>query len=557
MRCFRQTGALCLGLSFALSTGALRPAAAQEPPAASQPGEDQKPLTPEEQREKEIRRFDPLDKSNPALDQDGQNRNSGDSTANAATAPQTPAQVVAQPRPLPGSVAAGSPDLPANPRSNEGPQVVAEDADAAAAQAYNGPAVLSRSYTLSRPMTPQEIKWSWNVGFNAIYSDGLIGGQANANGTVANQYSFGQSATWGFHGRHFWKHDQIGVNYSGSYHHYDGFNGYSGQNENLNADFAHEFSRHFSLHLIESGLILSQSYSLENPLGNAEVSIANINLAASPAVQILGTGIRQTNTSANLTWQKSARLSFSYGGGFFIVEQTGAGLTGVTGYQAQSDINYRLTRKMTVGAYYSFSDYVYAQHVDVSEANTFGGIFSYALSRTMQFRSRAGVTRSETNGLSVVPIDPTIAALIGESSTIIESGRVSQFSDISAQLAKDFGRSRTANVSYAHGLAPGNGLILSSVQQTISAACSMRLFREYTASITLGQSSVSSTTQTIGKYTSEYVTLALARSYRHGMSTNLTVSYRRFTLVGGPSVPQSQIYISSGFSWGPPAGRLW
>jgi hypothetical protein len=150
-----------------------------------------------------------------------------------------------------------------------------------------------------------------------------------------------------------------------------------------------------------------------------------------------------------------------------------------------------------------------------------------------------------------------IAALIGQSSVVIDSYRLSTFSDISAQLVKDFSRNRTANISYAHGLAPGNGLILSSVQQAISAAYSMRLFRRYGVSLALGQSSISSTSQTIGKYTSDYATLSLSRPFRHGLSTNFSVSYRRFTIEGGPPMPQSQIYLSSGFSWGPGEGRLW
>jgi hypothetical protein len=563
MSCFkmggRKLGVLALGLFISISTGV--PVAAQNtPPAAqntlaAQPGQDEQPLTPEQQREKEIRKYDPLYRSNPALDRDDSDRNSSGSGASAAT-PQPSAQPSRQETALPGSIAAGNQEVPDNPRNNQGPQVL-DDADANAVQQYAGPAVLSRSYTLSRPMTPQQIKWSWNMGLNAIYSTGLSTGLVNPNGTVLYTSAPGESASWGFRGRHFWKRDQLGVAYSGSFNRFDGAERYGGQNENLSADFAHEFSRRLSLHLVQSGMILSQSYSLENPLGNAEVSAANLNLAASPTLQILGTGLRQTATTASLTWQKSARLSFSYGGTFFLTEATGLGLLGMTGMQAQSDMNYRITRKATVGAYYSFSNYVYTGHVEVADSNTFGGIFSYAFNRTVQLRLRGGVTRSENNGLSSIPIDPVIAALIGQSSVVIDSYSLSIFSDISAQLVKDFSRNRTANISYAHGLAPGNGLILSSVQQTISAAYSMRLFRHYTAGLALGQSSISSVSQTIGKYTSDYASLSLSRPYRHGLSGNFSVSYRRFTIEGGPPMPQTQIYLSSGFSWGPGEGRLW
>jgi hypothetical protein len=417
--------------------------------------------------------------------------------------------------------------------------------------------VLSRSYTLSRPAVQRQIKWSWTVGANAIYSNGLYGGTVNPDGTLANEAAFGTSANWGFHGRHFWKHDQIGVDYRGNYDRYSGNSRYNGQNQNLNVDFTHQFSRRLALNLVESGAIFSQNYALQNPLGSPDVSIAAINLAVSPTVQILGQGTRQFNTMATLTWQKSARLSFSYGGGFFAVRQLGLGLLGTTGYQAQSDMNYRYTRKMTVGAYYSFSDYVYAQHIALSHSNTFGGILSYALSKSAQLRIRGGVTRSENDALVTVPIDPAIAILIGRTSTTVDSYQASLFSDISAQLVKDFGRSRTANISYAHGLAPGNGQILASVQQAMSAGYSARLFHWYTASINVGYSSLSSEAQTINKYTTEFATFTLSRPYRHGLTANFGVDYRHFTLEGGPPTLQSQFRITTGISWGPPEGRLW
>lgn len=568
MGSLRQTGVLCLGLLISLSAGAVvaaqtTPAIAQETPAAqdapaAQPDQTQQQPTPEQQREKEIRRYDPLYKSDPALDRDtasdrdNPGRNAPDASASAPT-PQPSRQDTA----LPGSVAAGNQQIPTNPRGNQGPQVVSDDGDASAVQQYSGPAVLSRSYTLSRPLTPKQVKWNWSVGFNTIYSDGLVSGQVNADGTVANGFAFGQSAIWSFEGRHFWKRDQLGVSYNGYYNRFDGSQRFNGQNEKLSADYAHDFSRHLSLHLVQSGVILSQSYSLQNPLGNADISAANLNLAASPTIQLLGTGLRQSSTTASLTWQKSARLSFSYGGTFFALQQTGEGLLGMIGYQAQADMNYRITRKTTVGAYYSFNDYEFEHHTEVADANTFGGIFSYALGRSSEIRLRAGITRSENNGLSSIPIDPVIAILIGRSSVIVDTYRLSVFSDVSAQLVKDFSRNRTANISYAHGLAPGNGLILSSIQQTISAAYSMRLFREYGVGLTIGQSSLSSASQTIGKYTSDYVSLSLSRTYRHGLTANCSLNYRRFSIEGGPPIPQTQIYISSGFSWSPGAGKLW
>ena len=91
-------------------------------------------------------------------------------------------------------------------------------------------------------------------------------------------------------------------------------------------------------------------------------------------------------------WQQTARLSFDGGASYFAVERDTPGLLGMTGQQAHTDVNYRLTRQMTVGAYYSLSDYVYPHGFGTSTINTFGGIFSYAFSSTWQLRLRGGTS---------------------------------------------------------------------------------------------------------------------------------------------------------------------
>ena len=96
-------------------------------------------------------------------------------------------------------------------------------------------------------------------------------------------------------------------------------------------------------------------------------------------------------------------------------------LLGVTGQQARGDVNYRLTRKTTIGTYYSFSHYLYPHGFGNSDTNTAGLIYSYAFSRTMQIRLRGGLSRVESLGLQSVEINPVIAALLGQSSGIVDS----------------------------------------------------------------------------------------------------------------------------------------
>jgi hypothetical protein len=254
-----------------------------------------------------------------------------------------------------------------------------------------------------------------------------------------------------------------------------------------------------------------------------------------------------------LTWRKSARLSFSGSGGAFFVTRTG-GLYGNTGYQAQGDVNYRLTRKTTTGVYYSYTGYTFTHRVNVSNMHTVGGIYSYALGKTAQIRLRAGVTRIENEGLRTVTIDPAIAVYLGQSTGIVNSYRLSSTSDVSAEFVKDFGRNRSANVSYVRGVSPGNGLQLTSLQQGFSGNFSMRLFRNYLVNAAGSKTSLSGVSQNNGTYDSQSFGLGVSRPLVHHINADFRVEYRTYNITAAPNLDH-QWRVSTGFSWNP--GENW
>ncbi len=279
----------------------------QTPPLpGGQPPE--RPLTPEEQRQKEIDKYDPLRKPEPA-------KPVGSAGGSAVPAPSGAPRSDQQPRetPLPGSVA-DSNQAPAG-STGEGPQV-ADDSGSGTTQPWNGPAVLSRSYTIERPMTPRDVKWSWTIGSAESYQNGLVGQTAVAGTAATSGDAFGTVSTFTLSGRHLWKKDQFGLSYSAGYSDYIGASAYNGLNQRLSIDYEHQFARHILLNLVETGSILSANYAFENPLTAPGVSVANLSLSASPAFQLLDQSTRQFQTTANVTWQKSSRLSSIWGAAF-------------------------------------------------------------------------------------------------------------------------------------------------------------------------------------------------------------------------------------------------
>lgn len=521
----------CGGFAFAQA-----PAQPQAGTTQGQPETIPTPLTPIDQRDQQVRQIDPLDNddkdSKAKGDRDAGKRREQDQTA------------------VPGSIAAEQ------NAQRAGPQVV-EGGDAETpVQEYTGPAVLSRSYSISQQLLPEQLKWQESVGIAGAYDTGIVR-PVNANGSQGSpSILLGTMLNWSFGGRHYFRHDMISFNYNGNYSQYSGAGSYSGGNQAIGISYSHVLTRRLKLNLSGTGSIMSQNSVLQNqPVGPE--TVANINLAISPNIQIFDVGAKQFSSQADLTWQMTSRLSFSMGASYFGIVQDSALLLGMTGQQFRGDVNYRLTRKMTIGSYYSFGRYLYSGGVGNSATNTAGAIFSYAFNRTTQLRFRGGLSVVESVGLEQVQIDPVIAALLGQSNGVIDSYITYKGTDFSAQFVKDFhGGKTTASLAYARGISPGNGVFQTSQQESISVAMTARVFRTYAFSAAVGRDTLDAIGQALGKYQSEFGQISLARTYKRGIGLNFGVDYRYFD-VGVLGFVRNQLRISSGITWGSGNGRLW
>ena len=191
-------------------------------------------------------------------------------------------------------------------------------------------------------------------------------------------------------------------------------------------------------------------------------------------------------------------------------------LAGMTGQQAQGDVNYRLTRKTTVGAYYSFSHYLYPHGFGNSDTNTVGLIYSYAFTRTMQLRLRGAAFGVQSLGLRDGADNPLIAALLGRDRRLSTSyakrqnerylGSVRQGLSAAARQPRWLMRS---------GISPGNGIYQTSQQESISANLTdARFFGRYSLTVRsrarhsdVGERSRSGTSGTVSRANTRRISL--------------------------------------------------
>ena len=568
-------------------------------------------LTPYEERERQIRALDPMNRNDPrdpmGLRTDPrQQTDTADPKQGLATpllriSPQKPEADKGEPSRT--GTGTGTTDrfgqfqraVATEPA--EGPQVISADGAGNAAQEYTGPAVLSRNYTLSRNVGTQAVKWSWTVGISEVFDSGVIGNIAPASTTaqgvaavqtatstaapVANGSSSttGRQLTWGFSARHAWKRDFITANYGGGSTSYGSGSNYNGTNHSLAVQYSRILSRRIRFSANSGAQILSRSASLENGLAHSQVSIADINFAVTPATQVTDQGSKNLNMQANLAWQRSSKMSLSIGMGYVGMSRAGGGVGGTgslgsAGVTEQFDLNYRRSSKNTIGVFYSHGTFTYSHRLNLSNTNSIGGMYSLSLSKATQLSARAGFAVLQNELLQQVRIDPIFAVLIGRAGGIVNTYRVSINPDISAQISHTFSRGRGAHLAYNQGVAGGGGgggaagggntAGTTATQRTMVGGYSMKLFRQYRFGVNVGSTSssvlagqpIAGGVEASTTTDSKFLGTSISRSFSHGVGTNFTVDYRTFSVPDNPNL-RSQLRFTTGVTWGPGDGKLW
>jgi len=164
-------------------------------------------------------------------------------------------------------------------------------------------------------------------------------------------------------------------------------------------------------------------------------------------------------------YQKNARLSFDFGGSEFINRRRSAALYSVSGESARADVQYRLTRRTSVGVQYNYSRFVYRNILGSSDGHAAMVTLSTRLSRWWEFSAFGGVTRTENRFEQEVALDPAVAALLGYATAAQLVYTVSYIPTFSARLSRTFHRG-VFWVSGARAVTPGNGLFLTSTMIT-------------------------------------------------------------------------------------------
>jgi len=322
---------------------------------------------------------------------------------------------------------------------------------------YAGPAVLSRGEAPAAMATPQ-IDFRPFLEVTGTFDTGLTGVTLNSQGQLGSADSYGIELAGGVSGVHSWKHTKIGLNYAGALYHYLNKTYYDSTNQSLSLGISHEFSRRVLLVMRESAGMFSQNYTT---LGLPQTVPFDTSQSYVPVTDFFDNRTVFATSQLDLVFQKNARLSFDIGGDWFTNQRRSSALYSANGAVARADTQYRVTRRTTVGAEYSYSYYTFTGILGSTGVHQVAGTFATRLSRWWEFTGNAGIARVESRFEEVVPLDPVVAALLGYTTGKQVVYGVTYVPTAAGRLSRTFHRG-VFWVSGARSMTPGNGLFLTT-----------------------------------------------------------------------------------------------
>jgi len=329
---------------------------------------------------------------------------------------------------------------------------------------YAGPAILSRGEAPAA-LSGTTLDFRPYVELTGVYSTGLAGVVVSNTGGVADTTGYGVNITAGLSGIHRWRHTRLAVDYRGSLYYYKPKDYYDNGDQILMIGLSHQFTRHTLLTLRETAGMFSRNAGLPAvsqalPFDPTTSYIPNTDFFDNRTIYL--------SSQADFTLQKSARLSFDFGGDYFLVRRRSTALYGVTGDSARGDAQYRLTRNSTIGFDYTYLHFGYHDIFSSADIHSFTGTYAVRLSRRLEFSGYAGVARAESKFVQSVPVDPIITQLFGITSTNTVVYSVNYVPNINARISEVF-RKGVLYVGGGHQVTPGNGLFLTSYMTRFTA----------------------------------------------------------------------------------------
>lgn len=392
-----------------------------------------------------------------------------------------------------------------------------------AAAQYSGPALLSRGEAPAA-MSNTSIRFQPFVEVTADYSTGLRNIGLDSTGNLINSNAVGTSLIFGVSGTHAWRHDSLGMSYRGMLTHLVGESGYDSLDQSMMLGYKHQLSRHMTASLRESAGMLTRNFGLTSLPSTVPFDPSTTFV---PTTDYFDNRTIYLDSAASLALQKTSRLSFSFGGESIRTIRRSKALHSETGYVARGDMQYRMTRRTTVGLGYTYLRFQYSGAVGQTDAHGALASYSIRISRAVEFSAYGGPMFVESKFIETVAPDPVIQVLLG----IGASQQVAYNKRTLLNAAGRISRTFRTGVVYAGGgrsVTPGNGLFMTSYTTQALAGYSYTGLRRWSAAASLSYARADAAGTIQGIYSGYSAFASMSRSLRYYTHFVASVAARKY-----------------------------
>jgi len=389
--------------------------------------------------------------------------------------------------------------------------------------AFEGPSILSRNSGVL-DSTGKPLEFGMFAKFSGVYDSGLTPVIAAGQETpLATQTGYGIETSFGAAFSRRWRRSKLTVEYRGAYREYATASLLNGLDQFLQLAYSRVLQRHFVL-------------DFKTTLGTTTLAngaftylpVTTLDLLGLPTNELFDNRTEYLQSRLDLTWQKTARLSFGFGGDGFLVRRQSLLLAGLNGYTARASVAYRLTPRQTISASYNNTYFDYQRAFGNSRLQIPALGYSAAFARHWDLSTQAGVARVATLGLTQVALDPAIAALVGESFATVTFSRVSYLPVAEARLIRKF-KTSSLTFDYTMGVTPGNGYYLTSRQTSATIGYSYIAGKAWEVRGNAGFNELSALGQALGKYTNMQEGVEAFYNLTRAAHLDVRYDYRHYT----------------------------
>jgi hypothetical protein len=419
---------------------------------------------------------------------------------------------------------------------------------------YAGPAVLTRGEAPAAMNAPR-IDFRPYLDVSGTYDTGLSGVAINSQGQVPRDSSYGVSASGGVSGSHSWKHTMLGLDYRASIRHYSTNSYYDGTDQSLMLGVTHRLTRHVNLSVRENAGLFGRNFGA--PTLPQTVPF-DPQTTYAPTNDFFDNRTIYLSTQADLTIQKTSRLSFDIGGDGFLTRRRSSALYGVSGAGARGDVQYRLTRRSTIGVSYSYTHYAYTGIFSSTDLHGATGTYAVRLSRSLEFTAYGGIYRAETKFPRSVVLDPVVAAILGITEGVAVNHDIRYVPNMGARFSRTLYRG-VIYISGGHSVTPGNGLFLTSSTTSVSAGYAYTGLRRWSFNASANWGKSDSISNVNGSYGSYSGTLSMSRQIARYTHMVIGADARKYNSSDFDNYNRwiYSVRIGLGFSPGNIPMRLW